>query len=233
LEAETDPLALRRYENKFLLDGLEAAAIESWLAGTPGCVRESPRRITTIYLDDANEALCRRLLGARGARSRLRLRSYGDASDPLVLERKYEVAGMVRKSRLLCRPAGLPGLLGGSDPRAARLGFGRLVRAPVAVCVVAYERQVFRDAAGSFRFTIDRAMGAEVLPPHWLERLETGWLPDVQPADDAPLVVESKHLGSSPRWLEEALAPHVAPRFSKLAWAYGRLRGALQMQASW
>jgi len=221
---QVDPLALRRYESKHLLDRLEAAALETRLAGAPGCVNEPVRWITTIYLDGPGTPLCRRLVQGSGARSRIRIRSYGVPGDPLFLERKHHRRGQALKTRVPIAPAALPAVIAGADPRARLVGIGRLVQAPLPVCTVRYERRIYRDAAGTFRFTIDRALGAAAVAPDWLERLAAGELPAVEPAPDAPVVVECKHLGSPPRWIEEALAPHLAPDFSKLAWAFLRLR---------
>lgn len=169
-------------------------------------------------------ALCRRLLRGEGAGSRLRVRWYGDAVEPVVLERKHHRGGMVRKRRLLVAAPELPALLAGRDPRAREVGIGRLVDTPRAVCVVAYDRHVYRDAGGSYRITIDRGLGAAPARADWLERLAAGSLPEVRPADGAPVVVECKHHGNPPRWIDAALASQPAQRFSKLAWAVLRLR---------
>lgn len=219
-----DPLALLRYERKHLVERFEAAALEAQLARTPGCIQEAAGRIVTLYLDRRDAALCKRLIRGRGAGSRLRVRWYGETAEPLVLERKHHRDGLVRKSRLLVTRNELAALLTGADPRARSVGIGRLIGVPVPLCVVTYERRVYRDAAGTFRITVDRALGAARPRADWLERLAAGFLPDARPADGAPVVVECKHHGAPPRWIDEALAAHAAQRFSKLAWAYLRLR---------
>lgn len=224
MRLQLDPLAICRYENKHILDPLAAAMLEARLASTPGCVNEPVCWITTFYFDRADAALCRRNLRGVGACSRLRLRSYGKAGEPLVLERKHHRGGRVHKSRLAVTPPELPALLEGRDPRGRRVGIGRLVRDPIPVCMVAYERRIYRHASGAFRLTIDRRLGAAAPAPDWLERLQHGALPLVPPAPDAPVVVESKHGGDAPRWIAEALAAHAAPDFSKLAWAWLRLQ---------
>ncbi len=228
MRREADALALLRYERKHLLDPLEAAALESRLARAPGCIGESGGRIVTLYLDRPDAMLCKRLVGGRGAGSRLRIRWYGDAPDPVVLERKHHRGGFVRKTRLLVPRREIAALLAGTDPRARRLGIGRLVHDPRALCAVAYERHIYRDAAGSFRVTIDRGLGAAPPPRDWLERLAAGSLPEVAPAAGAPVVVECKHTDVPPRWIESALATHPAQRFSKLAWAWQRLRTSIR-----
>jgi VTC domain len=228
MRREADALALLRYEFKHLLDPLEAAALESRLARAPGCIAEPGGRIVTLYLDTSDARLCRRLVAGRGAGSRLRLRWYGDVLEPLVVERKHHRGGLVRKTRLLVAVKELPDLLAGRDPRARRLGIGRLVPEPRAVCAVAYERRIYRDATGSFRITIDRGLRAAAPHPEWLPRLVAGHLPQVAPAGGAPVVAECKHHGAPPRWITAALAPHSALRFSKLAWAWQRLRTSIR-----
>ena len=219
-----DPLALLRYERKHLLEALEASALEARLARTPSCIGEPAGRIVTLYLDREDAALCRRLVDGKGAGSRLRVRWYGEAADPVVIERKHHREGLVRKTRLVVAARELPALLSGADPRARLIGIGRLLYAPLPLCVVAYERHVYRDAGGTYRVTIDRNLSAALPRLDWLARVATGSVPDAIPVPDAPVVVECKHHGEPPRWLETALAPHAAGRFSKLGWAYLRLR---------
>ena len=198
MRLDVDPLALRRYESKHLLDPLEAAALETRLAQTPGCVNEPVRWITTIYLDRGDAVLCRRVVRGRGSCSRIRIRSYGIAGEPVVLEHKRHRHGQIHKTRLLVPAAELPALLAGADPRGRQVGIGRLVEAPVAMCAVRYERRIYRDAANTFRFTIDRRLGAASLAAGWIDRLVAGELPAVEPAAAAPVVVECKHLGAGP-----------------------------------
>lgn len=214
-----DELALRRHERKYLLGEQEASRVELQLAARPDCEIGPTVRILTFYLDREDASLARRLQAGRGARSRLRIRIYDGATERIAVERKYQRGSLVRKQRILCSPSELRPLLEGRDPRHRRLGIGRLVPAPIALCAVAYERRVLRDPAGTFRCSIDRALGAIRVGPGWLEELEAGRLPEVPPHVGAPVVVECKYGGQVPEEIASALDPHAAPGFSKLTWS--------------
>lgn len=229
-----EQLTRARFERKLVLDDAGALAFQLALAG-----RLFPRRfagsdrtlVTSIYLDRPDGGLVRRVLRGAGAMTRVRVKLYqpagagaaGPPVDALALEIKRSRGGLTRKVRVWLPPAELKPLLLAPRRREARaLHLGLLAPGASPICVVGYERIVFEAPDGKLRVTFDRRLGWAAAEPGLLDEVATGIPPAVQPAPDAPVVVEVKHTAALPRWLA-ALGDPPAKRFSKLCWAIGAL----------
>jgi hypothetical protein len=155
------------YELKFLIDENRAAEVLAWARRHMACdphVEPSlgdAYRISSLYLDTpALDVFCHR---GSAARSKLRLRRYGDES-AVYLERKRKRRDCVEKRRVPVLEAEMR-LLQGPDIPSDWTGrwFHKRLRAHrlQPICQVSYERAAYvaGDPKDPLRLTLDRRLG--------------------------------------------------------------------------
>ena len=97
----SNPLAvMQRYELKYLLSGRQADALRRRLAGHMEADQFGKTTIASLYYDTPDRRLVRRSLDKPEFKEKLRLRSYGPATDesPVFLELKRKAGGIVYDS---------------------------------------------------------------------------------------------------------------------------------------
>ena len=95
----------RRREQKYILDGAQAAAFRAAMAQFMEHDRYATSAIRNIYYDTPDYRLIRRSLEKPEYKEKLRLRSYGDATadSKVFLEMKKKYQGVVHKRRIRLR----------------------------------------------------------------------------------------------------------------------------------
>lgn len=160
-----------RYERKFLVQDLDAAAVAALVRLHPALFRTAypARRVSNLYLDDADFGSWRANAYGVAVRAKLRIRWYGStfgcAASP-ALERKARVGLVGTKASFPLPPLDVRAGISAADVRAcleaaalpAELREELARTAPVLLN--AYERTYLLSADGRFRLTLDSALEA-------------------------------------------------------------------------
>lgn len=153
-----------RYEIKFVADAIRYRELEQWILLNPAGFRTSypPRRVNNVYFDTPDLLAYAENLSGASARSKLRLRWYGETKQPekTVLEIKRRRNQLGWKHSFKCGPLDfehetwtrLRRSLRASLPPEGRLW---LDESPQPVLINRYERQYFEAPEGRLRATLD------------------------------------------------------------------------------
>jgi hypothetical protein len=226
----TRALSNPRYERKFVVREMPAAAVRSTILRHPALFREAypPRAVNNVYLDTPSLSDYADHVRGAAARSKTRVRWYGGAGGDArpVLERKLRRGELGGKESFPLPPWCIDGgdawpdladaLSRAALPAAVRESV--LIRAPVLLN--RYDRHYLASADGRIRLTVDsdlRFTWAAPLVPSALS-----WAPTLP-----GVVVELKY---DPAHAEEAEAvgqalPFRLGRFSKYVIGIERARG--------
>jgi hypothetical protein len=218
---------MKRRELKYFLSPEQKAYFTDRLAGRMQPDEFGLTSIASLYYDTPDRRLVRASLDNTEFKEKIRLRSYGIASEggPVFLELKRKAEGIVYKRRVrttlgrVRRFFGGEGALcdgGGQIEREISYFCGRF--APLSPsCLIIYDRTAYFEPGGDLRLTIDgspryrteeldltRGMdGAPLLPPDWS-------------------ILEIKVQEAMPLWLSVILAEGriYKTNFSKVGEAY-------------
>ncbi|MBR6950547.1 MAG: polyphosphate polymerase domain-containing protein [Oscillospiraceae bacterium] len=218
---------MQRYEMKYLLNPWQTDLFRRRLEGRMRLDGYGLTSIASLYYDTPSFRLIRASLDAQEYKEKIRLRSYGPATEqtPVFLELKRKYEGVVYKRRVQSTVPDVSRFFAGIDT----LGSGQIqkelacfrdhYRPLVPVCLVVYDREAYFEPGGDLRLTIDRC------PRYRMEDLTlTGSLDGKPLLDDGWSILEIKVQGALPLWLSSILSAGeiFKSSFSKYGEAYRR-----------
>ena len=228
LNAE-DPIAvMQRRELKYILTREQTALLRRAMAGRMEPDQFGRTTIASLYYDTPDYRLIRASLEKPDFKEKLRLRSYGRAteSSPVFLELKRKALGVVYKRRVMTTVGAAARFLRGETegPDDSQISrelavfrdhYGSLQPS----CMIIYERTAWVEAGGELRLTIDEN-----------PRYRTWDLDLTRPMEGVPLleegcsILELKVQSAIPLWLSRVLseARIYKTSFSKYGEAYRR-----------
>ena len=155
---------MKRYELKYLLDRGQTAWLINRLQGHMKPDRYGMTSIASLYYDTADDRLIRASLDKPEFKEKLRLRSYGLASEdsPVFLELKRKASGIVYKRRVQTTLPEVRDFFAGAndlfeDRQISReLSRFRDAYTPLRpACLIIYDRTAYFEPDGNLRLTID------------------------------------------------------------------------------
>ncbi|MDO4803976.1 MAG: polyphosphate polymerase domain-containing protein [Lachnospiraceae bacterium] len=220
---------MQRYEMKYLLSGEQADFLRRKLEGYMKIDKYGLTQIASLYYDTPDVRLIRASLEKPAFKEKLRLRSYGLASDtsPVFLELKRKCDGIVYKRRVQTTVPDVKGFFAGGELADGDLQirkelqyFRDYYQPLIPACLVIYDREAYYESGGNLRLTIDyrprfRMDGLTLTESmEGIPLLEDGWS-----------ILEVKVQGAMPLWLSAILSEGriFKAGFSKYGEAY-RLR---------
>lgn len=219
----------RRREQKYLLNEKQAAAVKEAMAQYMEPDRYAVSAIRNIYYDTPDYRLIRRSLEKPEYKEKLRLRSYGDATEnsKVFLEMKKKYQGVVYKRRIALANRQAMEYMANPDIQLAdtQIGreldyFKRFYGDLFPALYLSYDRNSWRSRDGQLRITLDwniryRMENVDLtLPNSGTLLLEPG-----------TYLMEVKVPGAMPLWLVKLLSENQIRQtsFSKYGAAYRRL----------
>ena len=155
---------MKRYELKYLLSGEQTAYLREALRGHMEADQYGKTSIASLYYDTPNYRLIRTSVEKPAFKEKIRLRSYGSATDesPVFLELKRKAYGIVYKRRVettipLVRKffAGEGDICAGGQINSEIKAFRDYYRELVPACLIIYDRVAYFEPGGDLRLTID------------------------------------------------------------------------------
>ena len=155
---------MKRYERKYLLDRGQTAFLAASLRGRMEPDSYGMTTIASLYYDTPDNRLIRRSLEKPDFKEKLRLRSYGPASEdsPVFLELKRKASGIVYKRRVQTTLPEVRRFFAGADGLfenrqiSRELSWFRDFYAPLQpACLIIYDRIAYFEPGGDLRLTID------------------------------------------------------------------------------
>ncbi len=160
-----DPIVvMKRYELKYLLDGRQTAFLKNRLEGHMALDAYGRTSIASLYYDTPDRRLIRTSLEKPAFKEKVRLRSYGLASEesPVFLELKRKTFDVVYKRRVQTTvPLVKKFFEGGGDICAAGqinreiTYFRDYYQTLAPACLIIYDREAYYENGGDLRLTID------------------------------------------------------------------------------
>ncbi len=202
-------VVMKRYELKYLPNAEQTALLKERLKGHMQLDQYGRTSIASLYYDTPNYRLIRASIEKPAFKEKLRLRSYGRATDssPVFLEMKRKAHGIVYKRRVQSTIPLVEKFFAGSGDICAsgqinreltyfRDYYGTLVPA----CMIIYDREAYFEPDGDLRLTIDHN------PRYRVDQLDltcplTGT--PLRPPGDT--ILEIKVQQAMPLWLSEIL----------------------------
>lgn len=219
---------MKRYELKYLMDRKQTAALRKALKGHMQIDAYGLTTIASLYYDTPDARLVRASLEKPEYKEKLRLRSYGLAteSSPVYLELKRKAEGIVYKRRIEATlpqvrafMAGGDALAGDAQIRKELAYFRDYYQNLEPACLVLYDRRAYCEREGDLRLTIDER------PRYRMEDLSlTHSLEGIPLLGEGWCILEIKVQGAMPLWLSSALgqAEIYKTSFSKYGEAFQR-----------
>ena len=219
---------MKRVELKYLLDPGQTAFLRRRLTGRMTIDEFGLTSIASLYYDTPDARLIRASLEKPEYKEKLRLRSYGLATETslVFLELKRKVDGVVYKRRVQSTVPQVEDFfageesLGGSGQIQRELAYFRDFYGNLApACLIIYDRTAYFEPGGDLRLTIDER-----------PRYRTEELTLTRSMDGLPLlgagwtILELKVQGAVPLWLSAILSEGgiYKSSFSKYGEAYRR-----------
>ena len=159
-------VVMQRYELKYLLSAEQTARMEDGLLGHMQLDQYGRTSIASLYYDTPDYRLIRSSLEKPPFKEKLRLRSYGLATDetPVYLELKRKAYGIVYKRRVqttlpLVRQffSGNADICGGGQINREITYFRDFYTHLAPACLIIYDREAYFEPDGDLRLTIDHA----------------------------------------------------------------------------
>lgn len=225
----TEPIeVMQRRELKYLLSPEQARLLKQAMAGRMEPDLYGKTTIASLYYDTPDHRLIRSSLEKPDFKEKLRLRSYGRASQdsPVYLEMKRKALDTVYKRRVQTTVDRVPPFLQGADNAlepgqiSRELGcFRDLYPNLGPSCMIIYDRTAYAELEGDLRLTIDEN------PRYRIQDLDL-----TRPMEGKPLlregwsILELKIQGAMPLWLARTLSRGKIYKtsFSKYGEAYRR-----------
>jgi len=212
-----DRMLACRFEMKYLVSEIQAAAIENYIGPFLEPDRYSKLQrgghypIVSLYLDSQDLRLCRETMTGVKNRFKLRIRSYTDEPEyPRFFEIKRRINRVIVKSRARVMDRDVPILLGGrslppqgyTTDKAALNQFQLYVASIHAgpMILVRYKRQAWESTSQNrVRVTFDRELCYQVTHEPHVRLGGSGWQHSDITVGNA--ILEIKFTGTYPLWL--------------------------------
>ena len=219
---------MKRYELKYLLSGEQTEYLRRALAGHMQADAYGLTTIASLYYDTPDFRLVRASLEKPVFKEKLRLRSYGRAteSSPVFLELKRKYDGVVYKRRVQTTVPRAEAFLAGAGEigpegqiQRELLRFRNFYGTLVPACLILYDRTAYFQPEGDLRLTID------CRPRCRMEDLRlTGSLEGRPLLEEGRSILEIKVQQAMPLWLSAILSEGgiFKSSFSKYGEAYRR-----------
>ena len=158
-------VVMQRYELKYLVSAQQRAFLEKKLAGHMQVDQYGETSIASLYYDTPDFRLIRTSIEKPEFKEKLRLRSYGLATDtsPVFLEMKRKAYGIVYKRRVqttIPQTArffeGVADICAPGQINAEITYFRDLYQNLEPACLIIYDRTAFFEPGGDLRLTLDR-----------------------------------------------------------------------------
>ncbi len=220
---------MKRYELKYIMNAEQTAKLRERLEGHMKADSYGLTSIASLYYDTPNYRLIRASVEKPLFKEKIRLRSYGLATDssPVFLELKRKAYGIVYKRRVETTVpdaglflAGSGDICEGGQINREITAFRDFYRTLVPSCLMIYDRTAYYEPDGDLRLTIDEA------PRFRVSELDLTSSMDGTPLlPDGHTILEIKAQDAVPLWLTEILsAEKIYKRsFSKYGEVYRRL----------
>lgn len=217
---------MKRYEMKYLLDQKQTEYLCRQLEGHMQVDEYGLTSIASLYYDTPDARLIRASLEKPAFKEKLRLRSYGLAteSSPVFLELKRKYDGIVYKRRVQSTLpqtgrflAGENTLGGDGQIQKELIYFRDFYRTLIPACLIIYDRTAYFEPGGDLRLTIDYR------PRYRTEGLTlTESMEGIPLLDDGWSILEVKVQNAMPLWLSAILSEGriYKSSFSKYGEAY-------------
>ena len=203
-------VVMQRYELKYLLSAQQTGLLLSRLEGHMRLDRYGRTSIASIYYDTPDYRLIRASLEKPPFKEKLRLRSYGLATDasPVYLELKRKAYGIVYKRRVQTTLplvadffAGKGDICGGGQINREITYFRDFYGNLAPSCLIIYDREAYYEPDGDLRLTID------FNPRYRVDRLNlTDSMEGKLLLPEGHAILEIKVQNAIPLWLSRALA---------------------------
>ena len=191
MAAVSNPVVvMKRFELKYLLNPEQTAFLRERLKGHMEIDEFGKTSIASLYYDTPDYRLIRTSIEKPPFKEKIRLRSYGLASDdsPVFLELKRKADGIVYKRRVSSTIPlvkrffdGLGDICAGGQINREIVYFRDYYKTLVPACLIIYDRTAYFEPSGDLRLTIDEAPryrtkdldlrvsmeGTLLLPPGW------------------------------------------------------------------
>lgn len=219
-------VVMKRYELKYLLDAEKTAYLKEQLQGHMRIDQFGLSSIASLYFDTPDYRLVRTSMGRPMFKEKIRLRSYGLATDesPVYLELKRKACGVVYKRRV---QSTIPlvqkffdedgDICAGGQINQEIKTFRDYYRSLVPSCLIIYDRTAYDEPDGDLRLTIDSNPRYRVQDLSLKKSMEgTPLLPD------GWTILEVKVQEAMPLWLADILSKGKIYKgsFSKYGEAY-------------
>ncbi len=226
--AQTAIAVMKRYEIKYILSKEQTDYLVEAIKGKLFPDQYGATTIASLYYDTPDQRLIRESLEKPAFKEKIRLRSYGVATDdsPVYLELKRKAEGIVYKRRVQSTLPKVSGFfeknedLQGDSQISKELNYFRNYYDTLTpACLIMVERTAYYEANGDLRLTIDRD------PRYRTERLElTGEMDGKALLPEGWTILEVKIQGAMPLWLAKVLSEGkiYQSSFSKYGEAYKR-----------
>ena len=200
---------MKRYEIKYLMDRGQTAWLVSRLKGHMEPDRYGLTTIASLYYDTPDSRLIRASLDRPAFKEKLRLRSYGPATEdsPVFLELKRKASGIVYKRRVRTTIPEVGEFFAGKnecfeDRQISReLEWFRDQYEPLQpACLILCDRVAYYEPGGDLRLTIDFNPRYRAEDPGL-----TGSMEGIPLRPEGETILEVKVQGSMPLWLTAVL----------------------------
>ncbi|MCR4926901.1 MAG: polyphosphate polymerase domain-containing protein [Lachnospiraceae bacterium] len=217
---------MQRYELKYLLSADQTTYLKERLKGHMEVDQYGKTSIASLYYDTPNYRLIRASIEKPEFKEKIRLRSYGIATDtsPVFLELKRKAYGIVYKRRVQTTIPLVQKFFSGEGDICAPGQINKEItvfrdyyKTLVPACLIIYDRLAYFEPDGDLRLTIDEnpRYRADDLS---LKRSMDG----ISLLGEGMTILEIKVQGAMPLWLTDILSKGriVKGNFSKYGEAY-------------
>jgi len=218
----------QRYELKYILSKEQKKKMLEWIEPYMRLDKYGRTTIRNIYFDTENYRLIRRSIEKPSYKEKLRVRSYGDASDQVFVEIKKKYNKVVYKRRISMQEEEAMAWLCGEKPCEMDTQivkeidyFLQYYEKLRPALFLSYEREAYYCKDGSdFRITFDE----NVLCRQKEYKFETE-MDGIPVLEEDKVLMEIKCSGGIPMWLTEILSREKLYKtsFSKYGTAYQRI----------
>lgn len=203
-------VVMKRYELKYIVSAEQRAFLEKELSGHMKVDQYGETSIASLYYDTPDFRLIRTSIEKPEFKEKLRLRSYGIASDssPVFLEMKRKAYGVVYKRRVQTTVPLVSKFFDGEGDICAEgqinteLTYFRDYYKDLApACLIIYDRTAYFEPEGDLRLTLDRN------PRYRMEDLDLRVSMEGEPLlPEGYSVLEIKVQQAVPMWLTSILS---------------------------
>ena len=228
MAAAKPTFVMKRYEMKYILNPIQRQYLEKNLVGKMRVDCYGLTSIASLYYDTPDYRLIRNSLEKPEFKEKIRLRSYGLASEnsPVFLEIKRKAYGIVYKRRIQSKIPivkkffdGKGDICEGGQINREITAFRDYYKTLIPACLIIYDRVAYFEPDGDLRLTIDRN------PRYRIDELNlTSSMEGIPLLNDGCSILEIKVQQAMPLWLTKILSDGgiYKSSFSKYGEAYTR-----------